>query len=169
MTFGIPIDVLPVTDDGHVKLTYHMKWMERRRVKERDLKVGRPFTGIDLPTTFDVLLGRGKPIQYHAGNVHLRHVIDNHRDKYDVAGRGGKAVVADTIVQLIKSSSRRFLKQGKNGWWYEVPDDVAREKVCSGFRTQGRKDRITMETLTVRNTTTTATIATEDGKRLRVA
>lgn len=35
MTHGVPVDSIPVTDDGEIDLTYHMQWLEeRKRIEE---------------------------------------------------------------------------------------------------------------------------------------
>ena len=62
MTFGIPLEVLPITTDGELKVGNHMKWISRRRIKEA-VSENEHFPGIDLPARYDVLLGRGKPYQ----------------------------------------------------------------------------------------------------------
>jgi hypothetical protein len=49
MTFGIPVNVLPVTDDGERKTANHSKWLNRRKVKEAALAKFGIFHGIDLP------------------------------------------------------------------------------------------------------------------------
>jgi hypothetical protein len=57
---------------------------------------------------------------------------------YDSAGRGVKSKITSKIIQLVKESFGRFLKQEPNGVWTEVEDDVARLKASTAFRTWRR-------------------------------
>jgi hypothetical protein len=52
MSFGIPVNVLPVTDDGERKTANHSKWLSRRKAKEEALATSGSFQGIDLPGKF---------------------------------------------------------------------------------------------------------------------
>jgi hypothetical protein len=54
---------------------------------------------------------------------------------YDNAERGMKTKITSKIIQLVKESFGRFLKQEPNGVWAEVEDDVARLKASTSFRT----------------------------------
>jgi hypothetical protein len=83
----------------------------------------------------DVLFGRGATLQRHPGNLYFRSLIDAQREMYDSAGRGTKSEIASKIIQLVKESFGRFLKQEPNGVWTEVEDDVARLKASAAFRT----------------------------------
>jgi hypothetical protein len=101
---------------------------------------------IDRPEQFDVLCGRGKPIQKHPGNVILHRIIDKHRERYQSAPRLRKRGIVDEIVQAIKKSKSqheqqlpgRFIRreQGNPGgvYWKEISDDAARDKVSHCFR-----------------------------------
>ena len=59
MTYGIPVDTIPLNNDGELKTNAHKKWMARRKIKETELRVGLSTITIDLPGRHDVLLGRG--------------------------------------------------------------------------------------------------------------
>jgi hypothetical protein len=87
------------------------------------------------PQPFDVLFGRGGPLQRHPGNLYFRSLIDAQREIYDSAGRGMKSKISSKIIQRVKESSGRFLKQERNGVWTEVEDVVARLKASTAFRT----------------------------------
>jgi hypothetical protein len=52
---------------------------------------------------------------------------------YTVAKKSEKTNFTREFVQTIKDSSVRFLKRDHNGWWEEVSDDDAREKVSKTF------------------------------------
>jgi hypothetical protein len=148
LTYGIPVQLLPISSDNKkIKLANHQKWIKRRRQKEYTAKLvsteGRrsPFStviasGVELPSRFDVLLGKGRPCQEYYGNKRLHDIIACHYDEYNNAERRDKkSKIADQLVNVIKASPGRFLKRDeKSGLWVEVNDKEAREKVCHGLR-----------------------------------
>ena len=138
MTFGIPVNKLPLTVKDDLKLDDHIKWLEKQKVREEEINKGRSFMGIDVPSSADVLLGRGRGTQSHPGNLLLRQIILSKRGGYQDTYRGEKQAMAARIVELVQKSSGRFLIQYPNGWWYEVSDDVARKKVSHGLRGKER-------------------------------
>ena len=91
-----------------------------------------------VPGPFDVLLGRGRLIQEHLGNLRYRQMIDEHKDQYDSASKLEKTNIAKKVVQLVQASQGRFLKRDEGedggGFWIEVDDETAREKVSHSFR-----------------------------------
>jgi hypothetical protein len=145
MTFGIPTKFLPVTYDGTLKTDSLRKWIAKQRTKEAVAKKystpDRPyleFEGIDIPGENDVLLGRGKPIQEHSGNVKLLSLIDVYRGEYDTTnGYGQKAVLAEKIVKIVQTQHQgKFLKvHPDHGWWVQVSQVEAIDKVTHSFRT----------------------------------
>jgi hypothetical protein len=130
MTFGIPSDVLPIIPSGELRLEGHHELIKRLRKQEesRD-NVER----IVLPGTYDVLLGRGKPLQKHPGNLRYHHIIESHQDRYEKAMKLEKTMISKWIVQNMKESGGRFFKQDEAGW-VEIDDDAARYKVSHTFR-----------------------------------
>ena len=56
---GIPVDTIPLNNDGELKPNAHKKWMARRKIKETELHAGLSAITIDLPGRHDVLRGRG--------------------------------------------------------------------------------------------------------------
>lgn len=102
---------------------------------------------IAQPTRFDVLLGRGKPYQGHAGNIRLHKVVDLYKPRYSQARRHEKTEIAEEIVQFIKTPggaskpAGRFLKRVENEeLWVEVTDAIARDKVSHALRGKPRKE-----------------------------
>lgn len=138
MSYGTPVKTLPVTYTGDLKTTNHQKWLARRHAKETEMKK-RPngnFEGVDLPGTRDILLGSGKTVQDHCGNIFLRTHVVAKLEKYQRTAKLEKNGVAMAIVLDVKQAGGRFLKRAnEEGWWLEVNDEVAREKVSATFRT----------------------------------
>jgi hypothetical protein len=135
MTFGIPVQHLPVTHEGGLKTANHLKWIARRRIMDNCLKRGAPFDAVDLPRRDDVLLGRGKPYQENPGNVFMRALVESHLTTYQSAPLGQKSVLAAKVVELIQRAPARFVKKRDDGWWVEVDNSEAMMKVLKTFRT----------------------------------
>jgi hypothetical protein len=137
MTFGIPVKSFPVTYEGEIKTTNHRHWLARRKIKEAAMRTsGLPFEGIDLPSPRDVLFGRGKTNQEHAGNVLMRKIISEYIPAYRVATKREKGKIPSDVVKRIRDAGGRFLKRDTDhGWWFQVSDEAAREKISMSFRT----------------------------------
>lgn len=135
LTYGVPVNVFPVTYEGDLKTTNHLKWLSRRFAKEEEMRNTGTFSGVDLPAPKDVLLGRGKTVQDHSGNVIMRNKVASYMGEYKKAAKLEKGQVALKVVQDTNKEGGKFLKRGKNGWWVEVSEETAREKISMTFRT----------------------------------
>ena len=96
------------------------------------------------PTKYDVLCGRGKPIQEHAGNVRMRRIIAQHAHRYTQATKyEHKHRVVEDIVRLVQNANGtpgRFLQRvGRENYWVVVPHSTALLKVSHGLRCLVRK------------------------------
>jgi hypothetical protein len=94
---------------------------------------------IDEPELFDVLCGRGKPIQKHPGNMLLHRLIDKNCHIYHTAPRLKRRAIANEIVQGLKSKigklpGRFLLREIAEEGWKEVSDNDAIDKVSHCFR-----------------------------------
>lgn len=131
MTFGIPADVLPVSPSGEMRLEGHHDYCRRlRKVAEGGFD---NLHRIVVPGTYDVLLGRGRPLQKHSGNLRYHHIIESYQGRYEKASKLEKTKLSKLIVQTMKNEGGRFLKQDDMGW-IEIDDEVARYKVSHTFR-----------------------------------
>jgi hypothetical protein len=134
MTYGIPVDTLPVSHQGDVRTATHKKWLARRKTRDERIIEGEAFLGIDLPGRNDVILRRGRVFHVHTGNLHMRTLVEMHKDSYGDATPEEKENIAKRIVVTIKSTSGRFLEHGEDGWWIEVSDKEASKRVCKAIR-----------------------------------
>jgi hypothetical protein len=156
LSFGVPSRLLPFTAEGELKKNNHKKWIQRRIVKDQAVLYRQPydalyvFPGIDLPGRNDVLLGKGQPLQDHAGNRRLHELVETFFDEYNSAAKdGGRADVARKILHELKNSCTfggvgsgnnrngcRFLHLSEVcGWWEEVTDEDAMIKtICNRIR-----------------------------------
>ena len=120
--------------------------LERLSSTKDDDEVGSDVPRISQPSQFDVLFGRGKPYQGHAGNIRLHKIVDLYKPRYSQARRHEKTEIAEEIVQFIKTPTNnnkpgRFLKRVENEEaWVEVSDSVARDKVSHALRGKPRKE-----------------------------
>jgi hypothetical protein len=144
MTFGIPTKGFPIHNGGEPRLEEYHQQLEKRRAQESGFKdEERLDSRIYCPSPLDVLCGRGKPFQEHAGNVCLAELIEKHQDVYRTTKRGAKSQVSKDILQKVREYDGRFLKK-KEGedTWKVVEYDEAREKVSQGFRNAFKKGAV---------------------------
>ncbi|KAL3912165.1 MAG: hypothetical protein SGILL_006992 [Bacillariaceae sp.] len=134
-TFGIPDQCLPVTAEGEPKIKGHRAWVKARKKQEDQEDIVMNAKMVVVPGRVDVLLGRGKPIQEHFGNLRYHVLLDHYQQAYESAKKFEKMQVAQKVVDLVHEYSGRFLKQEGAGW-IEVEELVAREKVSHAFRTR---------------------------------
>ncbi|CAJ1968407.1 unnamed protein product [Cylindrotheca closterium] len=91
------------------------------------------------PKHTDVLLGRGKPIQNHPGNIHLRSMIEESQEQYDAIGRLEKRQMIQNIRHACHARGTRFLKQHGKKTWVLADSAEADEKIRQHFRCCRRK------------------------------
>ena len=137
MTFGIPIDVIPISSEGELKSGAHKKWLAARRKKEQNMTLyGHNFGRIDFAANKDVLLGKGRPIQKHLGNIYLRNLVASLTESYFLAdSKSTKASLTWKVVSDIKWNGGRFLCKDQEDFWVEASDKEARDKVGKLFMT----------------------------------
>ena len=129
-TYGIPTQVLPISDEGAIRNEYHLEWISQRKAREEG-ECTKP--QVIIPRRFDVLFGKGTTTAEHSGNLRAFHIVEMNRARYEDAGKFEKTQIASRIVYLIQKSYGRFLKKEK-GCWQVVDDETAREKISHYFR-----------------------------------
>ena len=156
--YGIPVDVFPSNDGVAIKKSNLNRWIAKYIARDKELsKNGGTFSGVDLPTRNDVLTGKGKPIQHHPGNILLRTLVKTHLEEFKATKLRSKMAV-DSIISVIKAGRGRFLRKDDEGWWRELSNMEAIDKVTktfltvrtnqnNEFRTAAAKDFIRSETL----------------------
>lgn len=144
MTFGIPTDLIPLTASYKIKNKNHLEYLSMRQLSEKMRSVNQTKTtfSTELPTNRDVLLGKGRPIQFFSGNRRLALLIDDYLDQYhNKSSKAEKTALAAAIVQKVKNEKKaRFLSK-ESGIWMEVSDTLAREKVKHMLRHQRQKTK----------------------------
>jgi len=83
------------------------------------------------PGPMDFICARGNQAYNHAGNKRFRAIVESYLEEYSKAtSKVEKSVVVSTIIDLVREASPNggFVKKEK-GRWYEVGDQIARDKV----------------------------------------
>lgn len=92
-----------------------------------------------VPGELDVLLGRGRAIQEHTGNMRCRQLVASFRDRYDRGSKSEKTEVVRLVVDGVHEWGGRFLDRNTDGGvWNPVTDEHARYKISHGFRNHKR-------------------------------
>eukprot|EP00934_Nitzschia_sp_Nitz4_P000192 Nitzschia sp. Nitz4//scaffold67_size101165//80902//82521//NITZ4_004540-RA/size101165-processed-gene-0.120-mRNA-1//-1//CDS//3329556507//192//frame0 len=161
MSFGIPVNSLPLASDQDLRTGNQTKWIAKQKVKDRLLKRDGTFDKIDIPGLHDVILGRGKVFQDHSGNQHMRSYVRELLDDFKISEKDGKRVATEKVVSMVHAKMGRFLKRNDDGWFETVSEKEAFEKVAASFRTM----------LSVRNkaeSNTPSFVVPVEGKRSRI-
>jgi hypothetical protein len=131
-TFGIPVHAMPKHSDESIR---HNNMLRKRRIAEFQRNRGQstPRGGVCMPGPKDVILGRGKARMSHPGNIQLRCMIEEDQHNYESTFKNLKKGIVQGIVDEIKKSGGRFLKE-EDTRFFVVSDKVAFAKVSHNFR-----------------------------------
>ncbi|CAJ1939496.1 unnamed protein product [Cylindrotheca closterium] len=130
---GIKPSIIPISDNGKpADLDSFQQSLRRQRKRERVNKPKR--LKIFVPSEYDVLLGRGTPIQNFIGNKRLRSLVLDFQKQYEKAPKGIKIAIAQEIVHLVYQASGMFLKRDGETW-ITANNYTAKDKVSALFRT----------------------------------
>lgn len=129
LTFGIPIDAIPISLDGMVKTTVHTKWIHRRKCLEEhrqaillqhhhlggighgDSRCLDPWILdgnliIDMPAKWDVILRRGRIYHDHPGNIRMKQIMEAHLVAYGAAqSTRGKNDIVKSIMDMVQQQN----------------------------------------------------------------
>lgn len=143
MTYGIPVGMLPFGADGKLKSVNSRWWLQMLKKQDSELRNGRPFNKIPIPTNNDVLFGKGETIQSHYGNQSLRQILELSFEEYRQMKKNEKTAHTRKVVDIVKSHGGRFLIRDNIGWWEEVEEDKARLKVAKRYADMKQRERTT--------------------------
>jgi hypothetical protein len=155
--FGIPQWILPVDENGNLKVADFARRLDDQRRAQADEKLVQRMSRancIDYPSPRDVLMGKGKPYQDFSGNLRLWELIEDNRRLHQTSAKVNKTVLTHTIVNLVHQEKGRFLKRDESsssggglqvGCWQEVDDVTARKKVSHAFRSKQPKGAVQMD------------------------
>mmetsp|Transcript_34152 Transcript_34152/g.80387 ORF Transcript_34152/g.80387 Transcript_34152/m.80387 type:complete len:501 (-) Transcript_34152:227-1729(-) len=149
--YGIPVDLLPLTDSGKIKTKNFFLWLKVRKALEDSRCVdenaaykplSRIFCGnnIECPGLNDVIFRSGKNHMSHPGNVMFQGLIESKHAEHCVAHQDDKATITWWVVNQVELKGGRFLEWNNQGMWSQILDRAQiRSKVSSCFRTFRRK------------------------------
>ncbi|GMI11429.1 hypothetical protein TrVE_jg938 [Triparma verrucosa] len=94
-------------------------------------------TSITRPSQNDILMGRGRGANNHAGNLNYRKIIEQFKPVYSKSPKNGKLQYSCKVVDIVRSLNPpgRFLKKdAATGLFYDIGEKAAREKAGTDFR-----------------------------------
>lgn len=86
-------------------------------------------SGVERPSNFDILIGRGSVINDHVGNLMFRDLISQmNKTSYPPLKRE-RTMIAKSVVAHVRSLNGRFLERDRScNLWFDVGDKRAIEK-----------------------------------------
>ena len=147
MTYGIPVQEIPLTSGGNIKTKNLLQWIKTRRsidTLRQDGDVDSVPKIIVHPNIHDVLFSRGGNPQ-HLGNKDFHHFLAGMNDQYNDASmnRDNMEKIRHELISSVRSKNGRFLQVKKDGgWWEEIFDlDSVHFKINNAFYDYNRKEK----------------------------
>lgn len=137
-SYGIPVDLTPITDSGNIKTTHLKQWLRLRKI----IEVGMTPDGIktdtlsiiECPRSSDVIFRPGTSMLCHPGNVVFRGLIESKQNRTTVK-RAEKEEVALEIIREVEKMGGRFLMWDNSGWWSKLNDvSLISTKIAISYR-----------------------------------
>jgi hypothetical protein len=158
--FGVPVELVPLTDTGNIKTVYLKQWIKIRRMIElehstsNDDVASGSSTGelsvdgdtnedtsiIECPGLNDVAFRSGTALSCHPGNARFRYMVEM---KLAVVTDKTQAELAQQLVEEVESKGGKFLKwENKGHYWIELKDNLlVHTKVAMSIRDYKYKAR----------------------------
>jgi hypothetical protein len=126
MSFGIPVQQLPITCTGNIKAKPMLKWLKAMVAQNENPEI------IVHPHVNDVLFSKGGwASSHHYGNLEFRALLESRIHAFQTPGSPTYQrmhLVCKDIVNAIVSSGGRLLSLHKEGaWWEEILDPAEQE------------------------------------------
>jgi hypothetical protein len=119
---------LPQSSCTPSKSSYHHHVQEREIALDDDFQLQR----------HDIVCGplcSKETSRQHPGNARFRVIIEMRSDRYRKAtSRSGKTQLVKEVVEIVRISGARFVKQERDGSWFDIGNLKAREKVGRTLR-----------------------------------
>ena len=168
--YGIPVDLLPITETGNIKTKNHQQWLKVRRMIEREGKSTDDDESndniVECPRLNDVIFRVGDSYMHHPGNVMFRGLIESKYEEYNTAGRNEKATIILSLVDAVLNRNGRFLVWDAQ-WWTVLHDrEKMRNKVAGAFKDQRRRLKASSNYQV--NESSTYKFESQDGHRKRM-
>ena len=96
-----------------------------------------------VPTSFDVLCGRGRTCFEFEGNQRFRdRIVANMRRYIHAASRRDKTQVVKDIIKEVLQDGGRFLKKATDGTWHDAGMQTAKQKTGHSLRDACAPDKV---------------------------
>jgi len=126
--YGIPTELIPLTDTGNIKTIYLKQWIKLRKtldsINEKGHFIATLNSIIECPGSKDVVFRPGTSALCHPGNVRFRNLLESITFPSVVMFKITQAEMAEQLIRDIKDSGGRFLRWDNNGYWTEIRDKL---------------------------------------------
>lgn len=150
-SYGIPEQLLPLSNTGTVKTSNHSRWINALRSKanremqkrnsqsdssDNDTTTARAEAEVeivDCPRSPDVIFRKGSTYKTNPGNMYFRELIEQTQDQHLKASRKEKCKITWQIVRAIEAQKGRFLDwcQNREMWIVATDREKIRTKVAA--------------------------------------
>mmetsp|Transcript_101 Transcript_101/g.244 ORF Transcript_101/g.244 Transcript_101/m.244 type:complete len:546 (-) Transcript_101:313-1950(-) len=149
--YGIPQQLLPLSNTGTVKTANHSRWIYALRAKAQ--RETRNLNGeiqqrsdgeveeiVDCPGSRDVIFRKGPTFKNNPGNMYFRELIESTQDKHTQGSRKEKCNITWNIVNEVLARNGRFLNwSSKKEMWIVATDlENIRKKVAACYKQYNR-------------------------------
>jgi hypothetical protein len=117
--YGVPVDFIPVTGTGNIKLNHLKPWMKTRRLLE-DLEHSKI---VECPGSYDVVFKPGKRLMFHPGNLLFERLIMSKADEYSSASSKRNLYIW-LQKEITETREGHFLKWDDDGYWTKLEDEA---------------------------------------------
>ena len=161
-SFGVPVDLLPVSSTRKVKVSNQFSWVNVQRAKLLidDTENGEEI--VECPRSADVVFKKGPSYRNNPGNLLFRRLIEQYGDSHlKSVEKDKKYQITLRIVEAIEEVNGRFLEWCKpRKMWLIMKDrNKIRSKVASSIKQYNRQRSRQMQQLK----TSLETASTSDG------
>jgi hypothetical protein len=129
-TYGVPIQLLPITASGKIKLDYHKQWMttislicnqklQQQQAIQQQRQPPKIRTIVECPCFNDVVFRVGKTSTDNPGNVTFRNMIltylenEEEQEEKDHCGNISKGAITTTTITAITAAEKKKTKVKK--------------------------------------------------------
>ncbi|KAG7340694.1 hypothetical protein IV203_024237 [Nitzschia inconspicua] len=166
-SYGIPVDLLPITETGNVKTKNHQRFIKVRSILEKQNTNGgaaatQDDDPIECPGLHDVVFRVGDSYLCHPGNAKFRGWIESTFEDYNAASKDRKVAITWLLVDEVLKTGR-FLVWDKHWWVFLRDREKMRTKVIGAFKDQKRRLKATANLQ--ENESSTYKFTEEDGRK----
>ena len=98
-SFGIPVELVPLTETGNIKLNHHKQWIQLRKYLDEEMAKGVDKSSIiELPGSTDVLFRTGMSLTCHPGNSMFQNIIMSQTEEHSAATQSRKIEITKDII-----------------------------------------------------------------------